>query len=83
MELGKLLGNLKTYLKEGEKKKRVQCDRIDDILEKLAEKEKKLQKKLAKEKSASKRRQMSTDLKIIVVQRRKGLARREELKNKC
>jgi site-specific recombinase len=83
MGFKKLLDNLKIYLEKGGRKKHANCERIDYILEKLKEKEKKLQKRLAKEKSTSKRRQMNTELKIISVQRRKGLARRNELGKKC
>jgi hypothetical protein len=49
----------------------------------LSEKEKKLQKKIAKEKNPTKRKQMKTDLKVIAVQYKKGMARREELQGKC
>jgi hypothetical protein len=83
MGIEKLLDNLKDYLDKGTKKKHAHCDRIDDLLLKLSEKEKKLQKKIAKEKNPTKRKQMKTDLKVIAVQYKKGMARREELQGKC
>jgi len=83
MGIEKLLDSLKDYLDKGEKKKQVHCGRIDALLDKLAEKEKKLQKKVAKESNVSKKKRLNTELKIIAVQRKKGLARREELSGKC
>ncbi|MCP4284996.1 MAG: hypothetical protein GY792_11160 [Gammaproteobacteria bacterium] len=83
MRIEKLLDNLKDYLDKGEKKKQAHCGRIDALLDKLAEKENKLQKKIAKESNASKIKRLNTELKIIAVQRKKGLARREELSDKC
>ena len=73
----------KEYLDKAGQAKKANCDRIDGILEKLAQKEKKLKKKLEKEKNAAKRKRLKTELKIIAVQRRKGIERREELKGKC
>lgn len=83
MGLEKLLENLQSYLSKADRKKKVHCDRIDDILEKLEEKEKKLEKKLEGEKHKDKRKRIKTELKIISVQRRKGVARRQELKDRC
>ena len=83
MGLEKLIGNLRDYLDKGAKKKHAHCDRIDDLLAKLAEKEKKLEKKIEKEKNPAKRKRMKTDLKVIHVQRKKGMERRDELDRKC
>ena len=83
MGIEKLLDNLKDYLDKGERKKKAHCDRIDELLAKLAEKEKKLRKKLEKEKDERKRKRLSTELKIIAVQRKKGAARRDQLSDKC
>ena len=79
----KQLELLKEYLDKAAQAKNANCSRIDTILEKLEEKEKKLRKKLDKEKNAAKRKRLKTELKIIAVQRRKGIERREELKGKC
>jgi len=79
----KLLENLQNYLSQANRKKQVHCDRIDDILEKLGEKENKLKMKLEGEKHKHKRKRLKTELKIISVQRRKGMARRKELKDRC
>jgi len=83
MGIEKLLDNLKDYLDKGEKKKKAHCDRIDELLVKLAEKEEKLKTKIENESDASKRKRLNTELKIIAVQRKKGAARREELSEKC
>jgi len=79
----KQLEKLKEYLDRAARAKKANCSRIDEILEKLEEKEKKLKKKLDKEKDSAKRKRLKTELKIIAVQRRKGIERREELKDKC
>ena len=83
MGIEKLLENLKDYLDKGERKKKAHCERIDFLLDKLEEKEKKLKHKLEKEKSASKRKHIKTELKIISVQLKKGISRRGELRKKC
>jgi excinuclease UvrABC nuclease subunit len=79
----KQLEQLKDYLDKAAKAKKADCGRIDKVLAKLEEKEKKLKKKLEREKNAAKRKRLKTELKIIAVQRRKGVERREELKGKC
>jgi len=83
MKIETLLDNLNLYLKKGEKQKSVQCARIDELLSKLEEKKKKLQKKLDDESSGTKKKRLSTELKIVSLQLKKGLKRREELQNKC
>ena len=83
MGIEKLLDNLKDYLDKGTRKKKAHCERIDSILKKLEEKEKKLEKNLDKEKNAGKRKQLKMELKIINAQRKKGAKRREELQEKC
>ncbi len=83
MKIKTLLDNLNVYLKKGEKEKSIQCDRIDELLGKLEEKKKKLQKKLGDESNNTKKKRLSTELKIVTLQLKKGLKRREELKNKC
>ncbi|MCB1828737.1 MAG: hypothetical protein H6964_11860 [Chromatiaceae bacterium] len=83
MGIEKLLDNLKDYLDKGEKKKKAHCDRIDELLVKLEEKELKLQQKVSDETNEAKKKRLNTELKIIAVQRKKGIARREELSGKC
>ena len=83
MGIEKLLDNLKDYLDKGSRKKKAHCQRIDTILKKLEEKEKKLKRNLDKEKSAGKRKQLKMELKIINAQRKKGAKRRDDLQNKC
>jgi len=79
----KLLKDLTDYLDKGERKKKAHCERIDELLAKLEEKEAKLTKKLEKEKDTVKRKRLKTELKIVAVQRKKGVQRREELDTKC
>ena len=80
----KLLEKLKKYLAKGEKSQAaIRCEKIDDILDKLGEKEKKLKKKLEKEKNKGQRKDMEMELRIISVQRKKGIKRRKELEEKC
>ncbi len=83
MGIEKLLKDLTDYLDKGERKKKAHCERIDELLAKLEEKEAKLTKKLEKEKDTVKRKRLNTELKIVAVQRKKGAQRREELDTKC
>lgn len=79
MPLDKLLKKLEGYLSKGKQKKPAYSEQINDFLEKLGKKEKKLQKKLTKIKSTRKRKKLKLELKIISVQKRKGAARLKEL----
>ena len=80
----KLLEKLKKYLAKGEQKgAAVRCEQIDTILEKLGKKEQKLEKKLEKEKNKGQRKKLEMELRIISLQRKKGIKRRKELKDKC
>lgn len=83
MGIEKLLKNLQDYLVKGEKKKVAHCDRIDNLLEKLEEKKKKLEKKLATESNTTKQKRLMTDIKIVTLQLKNGHKRREELSAKC
>ncbi|MBL3529027.1 MAG: hypothetical protein JMN27_15650 [gamma proteobacterium endosymbiont of Lamellibrachia anaximandri] len=83
MGIEKLLSNLNGFLKKAEKKKTAQCDEIDALLVKLKEKKKKLEKKQSNEKNPTKKKRLSTELKIITLQLKKGSKRRNELKKKC
>ncbi|QYZ64629.1 MAG: hypothetical protein OI74_16875 [Gammaproteobacteria bacterium (ex Lamellibrachia satsuma)] len=83
MGIEKLLDSLNGYLKKAEKKKTAQCDEIDVLLKKLKEKKKKLEKKQSNEKNPTKKKRLSTELKIITLQLKKGSKRRNELKKKC
>jgi len=79
----KLLKDLTNYLDKGERKKKAHCERIDELLAKLEEKEAKITRKLENEKDTVKRKRLKTELKIVAVQRKKGAQRREELDTKC
>ncbi|MEN8130754.1 MAG: hypothetical protein ABFS45_11280 [Pseudomonadota bacterium] len=83
MGIEKLLERLNDYLHQGEKKKPLQCDRIDEILSKLGEKKKKLEKKMEDEKNNTKKKRLKTELKIVSLQLKKAHKRRQELNKKC
>lgn len=83
MGIEKLLDSLNGFLKKAEKKKTAQCDEIDELLNKLKEKKKKLEKKLSNENNPTKKKRLSTELKIVTLQLKKGSKRRNELKKKC
>ena len=83
MGIEKLVDSLNEYLKKGEKKKNIQCDRIDELLSKLEEKKKNFKKKLNDESNPTKKKRLSTELKIVTLQLKKGYKRRNELKDKC
>jgi hypothetical protein len=83
MGIKKLIKKLHHYLDSGEQKKAAQCDRIDDLLEALKKKEKKLKKNLESEKNHSTKRKLQINLKVVQVQMKKCTARRDELKKKC
>jgi len=80
----KLMEKLRKYLAQGEQNEAaVRCEQIDAILEKLGEKEQKLKKKLEKEKKKDQRKQLAMELRIISLQRKKGIKRRKELEERC
>lgn len=80
----KLLDKLHKYLDQGEKKKdAVRCEQIDQILDKLDKKERKLRSKLENEKDKSVRKRLEMEVRIIALQRKKGSKRRKELQEKC
>lgn len=86
MGINKLVRKLKKNLNKGVKKKKnasVRCGRIDDLLDKLENKEAKLKKKLAGEKNKHKRKELNLELKIVSLEREKGKKRRKELADKC
>ncbi len=79
-----LLEKLHKYLDKGERQKdAVRCDQIDILLDKLEKKEQKLRNKLDAEKDKNKQRELSMEIRIISLQRKKGSKRRKELKGKC
>ena len=53
--------------------------RIDELLEKLRQKQERLERKLARESRDSARRHLKLALAVVRLQRKKGLARRLEL----
>ncbi len=83
MNINKLVETLNDYLTAAGRKKRVQCSRIDELLEKLKKKKIKLKNKLQHESDNTKRKRLKTNLKIVSLQLKKGNKRRDELKEKC
>jgi hypothetical protein len=80
MGVKKLLKKLESLLLAGEREGYVHCDQIDELLESIRKKEKKLKKKLHKEKDPDKRKVLKTELKIVALQLKRGGARREKPK---
>ncbi len=79
-----LLEKLTKYLDKGENRQAtIRCGKIDIILEKLAKKEQRLRKKLAGEKDKGKHKQLNMEVRIISLQRKKGIKRRKELQAMC
>lgn len=83
MNINKLVETLNDYLTATGRKKRVQCSRIDELLEKLEKKKIKLKNKLQHESDNTKRKRLKTNLKIVSLQLKKGNKRRDKLKEKC
>ncbi len=84
MSLDKILKKLTKNLKQGEKQSaNMRCDRIDALLEKLEAKKKKLESQASSELNKSKRKKLKLELRIASVELKKGLKRRQELKNQC
>lgn len=79
----KLLENLRKYLRKANRTDAVRCEQIDLILDKLEKKEHRLRKKLDTEKNRGKRKQLDIEVRIISLQRKKGIKRRRELEKKC
>jgi hypothetical protein len=82
MGMKKLLKTLERQLLAAERKGYVDYDQIDELLEGIRKKEKKLKKKLQKEKDPGKRKTLKTELKIVALQLKRGSARRDKLKGK-
>lgn len=79
-----LLEQLTKHLDKGKKKEAtIRCEQVDLILGKLGKKERKLRKALAGEKDKLKRKKLNMEVRIISLQRKKGIKRRKELKDRC
>jgi len=81
--IDEVLKRLSNYLDKGERKKKVHCEQIDTLLDKLKDKENSLEKKLSHEKDPDKRKRLKIKLKVVTAQRKKGKKRRKELNAKC
>jgi len=81
--IDEVLKRLSNYLDKGERKKKVHCEQIDTLLDKLKDKENSLEKKLSHEKDPDKRKRLKIELKVVTAQRKKGKKRRKELNAKC
>ena len=76
----KLMNKLMRLL-EGNNKK-LKRDRISDLLKKLRKQERSAKVKLTKEKNRTRRKRLSTRIKILHTERKKALRRFKELKKK-
>ncbi len=79
----KLLTKLGEYLDLADTDEREHCEKIDELLHKIREKEEKLRSKLEEETDPAERKHLKTELKIVALQLKRGAARREELSAKC
>ncbi|MBE9561212.1 MAG: hypothetical protein IMF15_10515 [Proteobacteria bacterium] len=84
MGLDKLIKKLQFNLNKGKKSKSdVSCEKIDDLLDKIKKKERKLKTMLAEEDDKTERKHLKLELKIASAERRKGLKHRRELGKRC
>ncbi len=80
MDLDKLIKKLKSNLDKGKKNKHdISCERIDELLDKIKKKQRKLKSMLAEEDDKTERKHIKLELKIASVEIRKGLKRRKEI----
>ena len=79
MGLKKLVKSLQQSLSGESGGELTSRERIEELLDEFEHKEKKLKHKLAEEKDSGKRKDLKLKLKIISVQREKGMARLHEL----
>lgn len=83
MGLEKIIKQLQEHLDRGAKKKTVRCDAVDELLDKLEGKRKKLEKKLETTSSGSKRKSLKLELKIVNAEIKRGKQRRDDIKKHC
>jgi hypothetical protein len=82
MGVKKLFKKLEKQLLAGEREGYVHHDQVDELLQSIRKKQKKLKKKLQKEKDPGKRKTLKTELKIVALQLKRGGARRDKLKSR-
>jgi len=84
MGLEKLLKKLHKHFDRAEDNSpAARCDRINELLEKLDKEKNKLEQDLAHENEKVKRKELDLELRIVSLELKKGLKRRNELKDKC
>ncbi len=79
MEMAKILTGLWTRDSSRTLQNHARCHKIDELLEKLQQKQERLERKLAHEHRHTTRRQLKLAIAVVSLQRKKGLARRMEL----
>jgi hypothetical protein len=79
----KLLKKLGKYLDNADMDDHEHCDQLDELLDKIRKKEQKLKSKLEGERDPEERKHLKTELKIVALQLKRGMARREELGKQC
>lgn len=73
MATTELLAKLSEYLDLDRRKQKKKRDEIKALLKKLKKKQRALEEKLEKASSGAKRKQIKRDLKVLYVQRKKGV----------
>jgi Skp family chaperone for outer membrane proteins len=80
MGLEKIIKQLKHYLNDSDGKNKAVCAHIDELLEKLEKKEKKLHEKIEAEDNSDARKKLKTELKVVQLQIKKGHKKRKEIR---
>ena len=83
MKLAKILRKLDRLFKKGEESNSVRCEKLDDLLDELKSKEKKIGNVLLKEGDPEMRKKLKLEAKIISMELAKARQRRKELGKKC
>ena len=79
MRLSNLPKSLNVLFSTGAMKKRVHCNRMGELLEKLEDKKRVLESRVQVEEDPLRKKRLTTELKILNLQLNKGRQRCEEL----
>ncbi len=80
MGLEKIIKKLKHYLSESDGKDKAICAHVDELIEKLKKKEKKLQHKIEQEENSDALKKLKLELKVVQLQLKKGDKKRKEIR---
>lgn len=78
----KLIAKLRDYLELDRQNQKGKHDKIRTLLKKLKKKQKALEKKLKKAADSKTRKQLKRELKVLYVQRKKGVALHRDIRGK-